>query len=191
MTRDRTLSWVISIIMASAVMVFGAQLDHGSRAAIAARPIEAFAKSLADCIAAQPDHPRARCQDQAAALSNRLAARYSPADIKPHTGFFNVYVLNNALIYRRPRCTDSDLPARPVVLVIFPVDDASLPEASRPIGKQSLDFNMQDVYFRANGACIALRALPPWPFRRILTGEPGGREYIWVHEIDPVKPPAK
>ena len=95
-------------------------------------------------------------------------------------GGFDVYLDDGSLIYVKEPCAAADADGR-FLLSVFPIDADDLPEGSRGLGHQSLnfDFRMQGAIF--NGRCAIMVGLPSYPIASIQTGQwlPGGAR-LWM-----------
>ena len=76
----------------------------------------------------------------------------------------------NRLIYVKEECRDDDLEA-PVLLHVFPVDPADLPEHRRQSAFDNLDFDFNRYGFLLDRQCIAMHCLPDYRIVRTRTGQ--------------------
>ena len=105
----------------------------------------------------------------------------NPAPIA--SGFFDVYLDGNALVYRREPCDPADAAAR-FFLHITPADGDDLPKDRRRSGFDNLDFDFDGRGAIFGGKCLASAPLPDYDVARIHTGQyvaGGGR--VWVVEF--------
>ena len=95
-------------------------------------------------------------------------------------GGFDVYMDGGSLTYVKEPCATDDARGR-FLLSVFPIDADDLPEGSRGLGHQSLnfDFRMQGAVF--DGRCAIMVGLPSYPIASIQTGQwvPGGAR-LWM-----------
>lgn len=96
---------------------------------------------------------------------------------------FDVYADGGALTYVKEGCADADESGR-FLLSVFPKSRSDLPEEFRELGHESLNFDFARYGARFDGACVARRALPPYPIASIETGQwiPGSGR-LWTVEI--------
>ena len=94
-------------------------------------------------------------------------------------GGFDVYLDGDSLTYVKEPCAAEDARGR-FLLSVFPIDADDLPEGSRDLGHQSLnfDFRMQGAIF--DGRCAIMVDLPSYPMAKIELGQwlPGGED-LW------------
>jgi len=96
---------------------------------------------------------------------------------------YDVYTTDNALIYLKDDCADSDTEGR-FLLSVFPQDAADLPEARRDIGHDALNFDFARYGVRFDGKCLIRRPLPGYPTAAVEMGRwlPGERE-VWRERL--------
>ena len=121
-------------------------------------------------VPANPDQLRA---DYAALSAAEPAAR----------GYFDLYAMDNKLIYLRETCAAADTAAN-FFLHIIPEDPADLPAERRAAGfaHGGFDFARQGGPF--DGKCLAAVPLPDYPIKEMRTGQfvPGQGE-LWSVEL--------
>ena len=110
------------------------------------------------------------------------------------SGFFDVYLNGNSLIYVKDDCGRGDADNDYFFLSVRPANIDDLPIEYRRYGFQNLEFG-----FRGNGVrqsedrCIATTPLPDYDIARIHTGQhtqgaDGSSRYLWRGEIFPSNP---
>ena len=96
---------------------------------------------------------------------------------------FDVYLDGDVVAYRKEQCSASDTEAK-FFLHVVPVDQADL-----PAGREGSTFDNLDFWFEQRGAlwdgkCLAMAALPEYPFTVIRTGQFISEEAkLWDVEI--------
>ena len=85
-------------------------------------------------------------------------------------GFFHLYSDGAKLTYVRRRCEAEDV-EQPFFLGLHPVDERDLPPRSQPYGFHNQDFYFSDWGVREGSLCVAVRTLPQWPIKQMLTGQ--------------------
>ena len=125
--------------------------------------------------------PMVAVMDTRAATESAYRAAYEAAAAsKPiaESGF-DVYLDGDTLIYVKEPCAAADAEGR-FLLSVFPIDADDLPEGSRDLGHQSLnfDFKMQGAVF--DDRCAIMVGLPSYPIAKIELGQwlPGGED-LW------------
>ncbi len=113
---------------------------------------------LAELIAA-PDYDQLRA-DYSALFAEQPAAR----------NYFDLYALDNRLLYRREACAAGDTAAE-FFLHIVPEDPADLPADRQDAGfaHGGFDFVRQGGHF--DGKCLASVPLPDYPIKEMRTGQ--------------------
>ena len=96
---------------------------------------------------------------------------------------FDLYLLDNRLIYLRETCAAADMAAG-FFLHILPVDVADLPADRRMAGFANLDFAFNRYGGSFDGKCLAAVSLPDYPIAALRTGQyiPGQGE-VWAAEL--------
>ena len=99
---------------------------------------------------------------------------------------YDVYLTDDALIYLKDACAESDTAGR-FLLSVFPQDAADLPETRRAAGHDALNFDFARYGVRFDGKCLIRRPLPPYPTAAAETGRwlPGERE-VWRVRLETV-----
>ena len=119
-----------------------------------------------------PDERYRRYRDAMASLSDRQPAARSD---------FDVYWEDNALVYVKDSCAESDGRGR-FFLSVFPSDPRDLPQSARDAGfaHEPLNFDFDQYGAIFEGDCVIVRDLPDYPISRIETGQwlPGEGE-LW------------
>ena len=99
---------------------------------------------------------------------------------------FDVYLVENNLIYTKEACSDADVAAK-FFLALYPVDVNDLPDRRRQHGFDNLDFDFYRFGGVFGGRCTATVALPEYAIARIVTGQfvsaAGGFEHLWEGEF--------
>ncbi len=84
---------------------------------------------------------------------------------------YEVYVINNNIIYRKEPCREPDTTHR-FFLHVIPLDVSTLPDHRKEYGYDNLDFNFKDHGNIVAGAtCFAARELPDYNIASIRTGQ--------------------
>ena len=95
------------------------------------------------------------------------------------SGYFDVYMDCNNIVYRRETCAAADTAAK-FYLHLIPQDTADLPADSRKIGFANRDFGFAGRGVIAGGKCLATAPLPDYPIARIRTGQhTPGQGQLW------------
>ena len=114
-----------------------------------------------------------------------LRATYAAlSDRQPDTrSNFDLYLLDNRLIYLRETCAAADTAAG-FFLHIIPVDVADLPAERQAAGFANLDFAFARWGGHFDGKCLAAIPLPEYPIKEIRAGQhiPGQGE-LWAVEL--------
>ena len=101
---------------------------------------------------------------------------------------FDVYLVENRLIYVKEQCRQEDVEAA-FFLAVEPVDPEDLPAARRRHGFDNLDFGFAGRGARFDGACLVEAPLPEYDVAAIMTGQvevvEGGYRHLWEGEIRP------
>ena len=100
---------------------------------------------------------------------------------------FDVYLVENNLIYTKEDCSDADV-APKFFLALYPVDVNDLPDQRRQHGFDNLDFDFYWFGGVFGGRCTATVALPEYAIARIVTGQfvnvdGGGFKHLWEGEF--------
>lgn len=97
---------------------------------------------------------------------------------------FDVYVLDDLLVYVKEGCDEEDA-ARRFFVHVAPADPDVLPEPQRATGIAYLDFDFDHNVFRENGRCVATRMLPGYDIHHIRTGQyRPGKGRFWQGRIE-------
>ena len=100
------------------------------------------------------------------------------------SGFFDVYLDGDSVVYRRETCDAGDVAAR-FFLHVTPLLGDDLPEDRREIGFNNLGFDFDSRGVISDGKCLAVAPLPDYPVKRIGTGQfVAGRGEIWRADVD-------
>ena len=96
---------------------------------------------------------------------------------------FDVYLIDDSLIYTKPQCGQEDSAARFFVSV-FPVDTDDLSDDRRQYGYDTIEFNFDDYgAIAADGQCWTEVDLPNYPIDALHTGQylvvADGHYYTW------------
>ena len=84
---------------------------------------------------------------------------------------YEVYVINNNIIYRKEPCREPDTTHR-FFLHVIPLDVSTLPDHRKEYGYDNRDFNFKDHGHIDSGAtCFAARELPDYNIASIRTGQ--------------------
>ena len=99
---------------------------------------------------------------------------------------FDVYLVENRLIYAKEPCAPADLEAW-FFLALYPVDVADLPGPSQQYGFDNRDFTFDRQGDRFGDFCWAVVPLPEYAISRISTGQyvpvEGGYKHFWEGEF--------
>ena len=99
---------------------------------------------------------------------------------------FDVYLVENRLIYAKEPCAPADLDPR-FFAHLEPVELKDLPEPRQQHGFDSLDFNFDQYGNRFGDFCLVALPLPEYAITSIYVGQyvlvEGGFEHIWEGEI--------
>ncbi len=102
---------------------------------------------------------------------------------------FNVYLIEDELIYAKEPCAPADTEAA-FFLHLYPVDANDLPGPRRQYGYDNLDFRFADLTGGAasGGKCLAIKPLPGYAISEILTGqfvetEGGSTHRLWEEKF--------
>ena len=110
-------------------------------------------------LTAAPDYAQLRADYAALSAKQRVAQDY-----------FDLYILDYRLIYRRETCAAADT-AAPFFLHIVPEDPEDLPAERRAAGFAPWGFDFAHRGGRFDGKCLAAVALPDYPIKEIRTGQ--------------------
>ena len=101
------------------------------------------------------------------------------------SGFFDVYLDGNIVVYRREPCNAADTDAK-FYLHIIPQDVTDLPADSREIGFANRDFWFADRGVISGNKCLATASLPDYDIDRIRTGQHlPGQGNLWQTDFRP------
>ena len=110
----------------------------------------------------------------AESLGEYTAALSAPPNDEPSAsgGGFDIYANENALIYIKEACDESDTRAR-FLLSVFPVVQSDLPESVRAAGydHEPLNFDFPRYGATLDGDCVIIAPLPDYPVRLVGTGQ--------------------
>ena len=103
---------------------------------------------------------------------DQLRADYATLSAEPPVlrDYFDLYILDYRLIYRRETCTAADTAAG-FFLHIVPEDVADLPAERRESGFAPMGFDFAHRGGRFDGKCLAAVTLPDYPIKEIRTGQ--------------------
>ena len=97
--------------------------------------------------------------------------------------YFDLYLQNNHLTYRREPCAAADLAAS-FFLHIIPVNAADLPPERQAHGFANRDFPFDRHGGQFEGQCLATVPLPDYPIAAIRTGQYiPGQGQLWAAEL--------
>ena len=104
---------------------------------------------------------------------------------------WDVYLVENGLVYVKEPCASADTEAR-FFLALFPADGNDLPGRRKQHGFDNLDFDFAERGGIFDGKCMAAAALPEYAIARIDTGQfvhvEGGFNHLWEAGFDIVEP---
>ena len=100
---------------------------------------------------------------------------------------FDVYIVDNALIYVNDACQEHDLSEK-FFLAVYPSDKNDLPGYRRQHGFENLDFHFEEQAVWMGERCVAAASFPDYEVARIKTGQfiqrpDGSFEHLWEGEI--------
>ena len=99
---------------------------------------------------------------------------------------WDVYLIENSLIYVKEPCASADTAAK-FFLALYPVDANDLPDHRKQHGFDNLGFDFYKRGVMFNGRCIARIPLPEYAIARISTGQyvrvDGGYNNLWAVEM--------
>ncbi len=99
---------------------------------------------------------------------------------------FDVYLIENRLIYAKEQCFEADTAAT-FFLHIDPIDVEDLPDDRKQYGFDNLDFGFGRHGEIVDGDCVATVPLPDYDIGAIRTGQyvrvDGGYQHLWEGEI--------
>lgn len=99
-------------------------------------------------------------------------------------GVFNLYVIDNNLIYFKNPCALKDMDDH-FFLHIIPMSVEQLPKSNNPDGINYLDFKFPNRGMISGDTCIAVIELPNYHISRIVTGQfVPGKHRVWQTDID-------
>ena len=117
---------------------------------------------------------------------NQLRSDYSAlAAAEPVArDYFDLYGLDNRLLYRRESCAAADT-AAPFFLHIIPRDVTDLPAERRPAGFAHFGFDFVRRGGHFDGKCLAAISLPEYPIKEMRTGQhiPGQDNPLWSVQL--------
>ncbi len=97
--------------------------------------------------------------------------------------FFDLYLVDDTLIYIRDQCRAEDTKAR-FFLHIIPTRQTDLPEHRQQYGFKNLDFSVTGHDWNFVGRCVATRDLPEYGISSIRTGQfVSGSGQLWHVEL--------
>ena len=114
----------------------------------------------------------------------RMAWGQAVADTPIVRSTFDVYLLEDDLVYVREQCAPEDTDAW-FFLHLTPVDADDLPGERREHGFDNLDFRFGTRGARFNGRCVASVRLPDYAIAGIRTGQYAAGGQIWRVEFAP------
>ncbi len=121
-----------------------------------------------------------RDYDSAGALSAEYAAIASGEPVIRSD--YDVYLHENALIYRKEQCRPEDTAAK-FFLHLEPVDPADLPNQRKQYGFDNRDFDFAKSGYQLGATCFAIRVLPDYDLAAIRTGQwTEGQGRLWEGE---------
>lgn len=97
---------------------------------------------------------------------------------------FELYLLNDELVYVREQCAPEDTEAW-FFLHLTPVDADDLPGARREHGFDNLDFRFGTRGARFDGRCVASVPLPGYAIAGVRTGQYADGGQIWSAAFAP------
>ena len=106
---------------------------------------------------------------------------------------WDVYLIENSLIYVKEPCASADTEAK-FFLALYPVDANDLPDRRKQHGFDNLDFDFRDrrLLFIGGEICAAIRELPDYAGAAVSTGQyvhvEGGYNNLWKAGFDVVEP---
>ena len=99
---------------------------------------------------------------------------------------FDVYLVDNVLIYTKEPCNPEDVAAK-FLLHLYPVDINDLPSYRQEHGFDNLGFSFEQYGLLSGGKCLARVALPEYAVAAIRTGQfvpaADGSNQLWEGEI--------
>ncbi len=99
---------------------------------------------------------------------------------------FDVYLVENSLIYIKEQCIEDDTDAM-FFLALYPVDADDLPIRRKQYGFDNLDFRFDHRGHRIGGICLAQIPLPEYAISKIETGQyvpvDGSFDHLWEGEF--------
>ncbi len=108
-----------------------------------------------------------------------------PSDEPAIRAFFDLYLVDDTLVYIREQCSDEDAEAR-FFLHIVPTRHADLPEHRQQHGFDNLDFSFtrHGHGWDLDGRCVVTRDLPEYDISSIRTGQfVSGSGQLWGVEL--------
>ena len=112
-------------------------------------------------------------------------------DRRPVRSDWDVYLIENSLVYIKEPCASADTEAR-FFLALYPADGNDLPGRRKQHGFDNLDFDFDERGLISDGRCMATAALPEYAVTRIATGQfvhvEGGYNHLWEAGFDVVGP---
>ena len=118
-------------------------------------------------------------------LLDRVGGRRPAIRRTAASALFDVYLLDDTLVYVKAPCVPEDLDA-PFFLLVDPIDPYDLPGPRRRFGYDNLDFRFDDHRGSLNGGVCAVEVpLPGYGIEAIRTGQlvEGGFHRLWEGEI--------
>ena len=100
---------------------------------------------------------------------------------------FDVYLVENILIYKKEQCSPEDVEPT-FFLHLDPVDMNDLPSYRKQYRFDNLDFAFRDHGVIEGGVCVAKRELPDYGIATVRTGQSTGDGRVWEGSFDVVEP---
>ncbi len=88
--------------------------------------------------------------------------------------YYDVYLDQDTLVYMKESCSQEDATTA-FFLRIYPVDVSDLRGRHRRVGYENISFGFNPGWIRVGGRCMAIRPLPQYDIRRIVTGQTDGK----------------
>ena len=96
---------------------------------------------------------------------------------------FDVYLVENILIYKKEQCSPEDVEPT-FFLHLDPVDMNDLPSYRKQYRFDNLDFAFRDHGVIEGGVCVAKRELPDYGIATVRTGQSTGDGRVWEGSFD-------
>jgi len=191
---DRPATWWRLAVLLGAVTLYLAvqvagDLRRGVRQPPSETDVRRAAAAMLACRAARRTEPPTPlpCRAEFVQLAKLLEV-HKPRDLRTgvYVSRFNLYVLEDALVYRRLDCKPEDIAFDLVTLNVHAKRPLDLPADRRPHGFVSLDFSFMANGGLVDGVCLAAVRLPAWSFERLITGHfVRGVGYTWLVDVRP------